>query len=446
MSKSFTRDEVLRLAPDSNSAKSGQDLAQLRKWASLGFDEAALWGECQGSGKKPYQVQVDFSEPAFKCSCPSRKFPCKHGLGLLLLFVSSPDSVPQSARPTWVAEWLATREARAAKAADKETKEAKPRDPVAQEKRREKRIDRAQKGFADLSAWIVDTMRNGIGSLAGKGFEHFDNQARRMVDAQAPGVARMLRQLGSIPSQGAGWEKAFLEQLALIHLLSRAVARYGELPETLRADIESAIGMTTATEDLNSLQGINDHWQIISQEVELEDRLRVQRTWLYGKSSGKSAIILQFAHGASAFETTLIPGTLSEGEIVFFPGGGFRAAVRTLHGNAASLTSLEGCPTIEELLGRYSTALGEFPWLEQLCVPLQQVTPVFRDGSWSIVDRSRSSLPVRIRELDGFTLMSISGGDPVDLAAEFDGKSLRPLSVIAGSQWTSLTSAIAEVA
>nr|WP_279163542.1 SWIM zinc finger family protein [Rhodococcus erythropolis] len=27
---------------------------------------------------------VDLRGPAYKCSCPSRKFPCKHALGLLV--------------------------------------------------------------------------------------------------------------------------------------------------------------------------------------------------------------------------------------------------------------------------------------------------------------------------------------------------------------------------
>ena len=39
----------------------------------------------QGSAASPYQTGIDLSEPAFQCTCPSHKFPCKHGLGLFLL-------------------------------------------------------------------------------------------------------------------------------------------------------------------------------------------------------------------------------------------------------------------------------------------------------------------------------------------------------------------------
>ncbi|QTR06202.1 SWIM zinc finger family protein, partial [Saccharothrix algeriensis] len=37
-----------------------------------------------GRGRTPYRVCVDLADRATKCSCPSRKFPCKHALALQL--------------------------------------------------------------------------------------------------------------------------------------------------------------------------------------------------------------------------------------------------------------------------------------------------------------------------------------------------------------------------
>ncbi|MGB8191873.1 MAG: SWIM zinc finger family protein, partial [Chitinophagaceae bacterium] len=79
----LSEEQILALAPDESSKKSGKELSNASKWVSKGANETALWGECKGSGSKPYQTQVDLANIAFKCSCPSRKFPCKHGLGLL---------------------------------------------------------------------------------------------------------------------------------------------------------------------------------------------------------------------------------------------------------------------------------------------------------------------------------------------------------------------------
>src|SRR5215475_1819758 len=66
----WTAEQILALAPDAASAKAGQGLAAARKWLKLGADEQPAWGLCQGSGKDPYQTQIDLTEPAFRCACP----------------------------------------------------------------------------------------------------------------------------------------------------------------------------------------------------------------------------------------------------------------------------------------------------------------------------------------------------------------------------------------
>jgi hypothetical protein len=114
----WSRDQVLALAPDASSQKAAQGVAAPGKWISCGTTDDVLFGECKGSGAKPYQACVDLSEPAYRCGCPSRKFPCKHALGLLLLW--SADGVPVTdSLPPWVAEWIDQRADRAAKSAAK---------------------------------------------------------------------------------------------------------------------------------------------------------------------------------------------------------------------------------------------------------------------------------------------------------------------------------------
>ena len=102
----WTAATILALAPDSASASSGKGLASRKHWLTVARQGDVLWGECQGSGKHPYQTRLDATaaEPVFKCTCPSRKFPCKHGLGLFLLFASTPDQFAPSEPPSWVAE------------------------------------------------------------------------------------------------------------------------------------------------------------------------------------------------------------------------------------------------------------------------------------------------------------------------------------------------------
>nr|WP_300598196.1 SWIM zinc finger family protein [uncultured Sphingomonas sp.] len=78
---------VEQLATDQASLKAAAGLAKPGKWSSVGasHDAALIWGECAGSGANPYRVMADLRDMGNKCTCPSRKFPCKHVLALLWL-------------------------------------------------------------------------------------------------------------------------------------------------------------------------------------------------------------------------------------------------------------------------------------------------------------------------------------------------------------------------
>src|SRR5215469_15635267 len=107
MGIAITAEQVHTLAPDSASVAASRKLAVARHWHNLGQSSDALWGECQGSAL--YRVQAELATLATKCTCPSRKFPCKHGLALLLLAVGDSASLPTAEPPADVAAWLAKR-------------------------------------------------------------------------------------------------------------------------------------------------------------------------------------------------------------------------------------------------------------------------------------------------------------------------------------------------
>ncbi|MFO0900380.1 MAG: SWIM zinc finger family protein [Pirellulales bacterium] len=435
MSQPISREDVLRLAPDASSAKSGQELGQDRKWMSRGGDSQGLWGECQGSGKLPYQVRVDLSDLATKCSCPSRKFPCKHALGLLLLHVEKP--VASTAPPAWVVEWRASREARAAQVAEKPKRATAASDPAASAKRRGERWDRVKSGLADLKTWAEDLVRVGIASAPGKGFEFFDHQARRLVDAQAPGAARWVRELGSCAAAGEGWQGPFLERLSLLHLMTVAAERADSLPSTVRADLEATLGLTVAAAELDQLPALRDDWQVVSHEVELDDRLRVQRHWLFGRKHRRTALHLSFAHGNAPLDGRLRLGESYDAELVFYPGSGMRAALRGDFAPAAE-APWNGCDSLAELLDRYAHGLADCPWLESLGLPLVAVAPQRGSSGWLLCDRAGEGLPLRAAEPSIMALLAVSGGNPVDIAVEFDGRSLRPMCLATSREFINL--------
>src|SRR4051794_40194977 len=140
----LTLDQVASLAPDASALAAGKKTADARQWSALGQSDAALWGECKGSAV--YQTRVALSDLASKCTCPSRKFPCKHALGLMFLCAQEPARLPVAQTPDWVAEWLGKRTETATRRKERAEERAAPPDPEAQAKRAGKRAERVRAG------------------------------------------------------------------------------------------------------------------------------------------------------------------------------------------------------------------------------------------------------------------------------------------------------------
>src|SRR5262245_16345316 len=295
MGGSWTPEQVLAMAPDPGSARSATGLASPRQWLRLGRSEAAAWGECQGSAKLPYQTEIDLGEPAFRCTCPSRKLPCKHGLGLLLLLQRQPDAFPEEAPPDRVTEWLSGRVARAQRRAERPTAPAARADAAAQGRRAARREERVAEGAAELERWLVDLVGQGLAGAQGRPAAFWERPAARLVDAQAPGLARRVREMAGRPASGQGWPARLLEDLAGLHLLLRALGRLDALPPDLQADVRAQVGWTESQDELRGAPGLRDRWAVLGRRVEDDGRLRAQRSWLWGLESGRAALVLDFA-------------------------------------------------------------------------------------------------------------------------------------------------------
>lgn len=436
---SFSEDQVLSLAPDESSLKSGRELATTRKWSNTGASAIGIWGECQGSGKMPYQTCVDFSGPAFKCNCPSRKFPCKHGLALLLLFAKEESAFPSVKMPEWAEVWISGRAEKAEKKAKKD-EEAKPPDSVAKAKRQADRAAKVDSGIADLERWLQDRIRQGLSSLASSGQMLFEQQAARLTDAQAPGLARMLRQCADIPNSHEGWPEHLLSRFSLLHLATQGYARIEELEEDLQHDIRSIIGFTVSQEELLKSDGVKDHWQVMGQRVEYDERMKTQRTWLRGVNSRQWALILQFAFGMAPLDITFQPGHIVDAELVFFPGSlKLRALAKNVGSERKKMEFLDAYESADEFLREYARAMALNPWMETFPCAIRNVTPVsIGVREVVLVDSLKNSIPLRAPMLDDaaghWNLLALSGGRPLDIFGEWSGRSLTPLYTMASKR------------
>ena len=420
----WDRERVLALAPDAPSQRTAQSLASGRAWPATGAGTGALWGECRGSAAAPYRAVVDLSGPAYRCSCPSRRFPCKHVLALLLLWAEGAVRDDAAGPPDWAASWLITRAARASRAPSGEA--AEPKDPKAAARRAQQREARVASGLAELDRWLCDQARQGLAASQQAGYGHWDDIAARMVDAQAPGLAERLRALASVPHSGGGWDGRLLEEYALLHLLAVAYRRQDELPPPLRETVRSRIGFSLRQADvLAGGQPVRDHWQVLARRDLDQDRIRARRTWLRGRKTGRDALLLSFAAAGQPLDDSLTVGTDADADLVFYPGAvPLRAVVLAKHDDSDGEPP-DGGP-VAGLLTGYAAALAADPWLDSWPAVLE-ITPA-RAPVPCLYDAAGDAVPLHPGAGNCWPLLALSGGHPLIVVGEWTPRGLWPLT------------------
>lgn len=424
----WTEKDVLALAPDDSSAKNARGLTKLSKWNNLGYHERALWGECKGSGSRPYLTQVDVQDTAFKCSCPSRKFPCKHGLALLLLYVSDKSSFSQKESPKWVNDWIDKRKAKEKKKSEP-PKPKKPVDEKAQAKRAEQRLTKVITGLKEVELWIKDLIRNGFHSVPEKHNEFWVSISQKMIDAQAQGLSSQLVRLRDINYFADGWQKELLGSLCQLYLVIQGFQNLDNLPTNLQSDIQSQIGWTQKQEDLKNQEGILDDWLVLGRQQNKEQDLTVQHNWLYGKNSEKYALVLNFAFKNQPIDLSLVPGTMIQAELVYFPSNYPMRAIVKETKKTLDLPKVPGFKNWEEMLDYYSDALSAFPWINKFPILIQDLTPHLRGEDCLLVDRDKKYFKIDKSFQDNWKLMAYSGGRPLDFFLVHENDTVLPSAI-----------------
>ena len=487
----WSADRVLDLAPDDTSRRSAVGLGRPAPWTSAGVAGDALWGLCAGSGKNPYQTIVDLAGPAYKCSCPSRKFPCKHALGLLLNWANG--AVPEAAEPAdFAAGWVADRRSRAGKAENQSQSLARTaagdsppatdpgsvKDPAAAARRAQQRAQRVTSGLAELQSWLRDQIQIGLSAAAGppaagragglgwalaqaralaeahghgRGRGHAEEIAARMAAAEAPGVAGLLRGLSDVPASGDGWPARLLSGYAQLHLLARAHDRLDQLPADLAATVKSRIGYPTSKSEVLARPAVTDHWTVLAVRDLLDGTVPGRRVWLRGRGTGRWAMLLTFAPppGAGGFGAAggwqdpdtarLRPGTELNASLHYYPGQPpLRAAAGERHAEPVPVAAPASVGDADAVLTDYAGALGQDPWLT-VWPALLTGTPVppVPGGQWQLIDQAGAALPLLAAE-SLWTLLAVSGGQPVTVAGEWHPDGLLPLTVWHGHRAVAL--------
>ncbi|MDB5437816.1 MAG: hypothetical protein JWM33_243 [Caulobacteraceae bacterium] len=349
----LSRSEIEAMAPDQSALKAAAGLLKPGKWSARGASGALIWGECQGSGANPYRVAADTADIGSKCTCPSRKFPCKHAIALMWLHVDEAGGFPAGETPDWVTDWmgrrrkpaggnptLAARPAAGPKSLEAATTEeaVATLDPAAAAKRQAAAEKRAadvrrqvEAGLDELELWIADQLRTGLGGFLAEVAERCRRIAARLVDAKAGALASRLDETPSRLLQLPAEERidAAIAELGKLTLLARAWRAAPDDPELRREVI--------ATETRDELMASPDAprhagvWEVLGEQIATRrDGLVSVSTWLMntGEQGPRFALLLDyFPASAGRRSGAFAAGGRFQAELVFFPA---RAPLRAL--------------------------------------------------------------------------------------------------------------------
>ncbi len=196
----ITEAQITALAPNPAAAQNGRKISQKGGFVRLeaSADDTFFLGECTGSGSKNYITTADFLDPAqpvFRCTCPSRQFPCKHSLALLYEMMSGKAFAPCDI-PEDILSKRQKKEARAAKAAETPREEGTKKSPPKVNKAaRRKKIQKQLEGLDLVEKLVRDLMNAGLGTMGGTALPAYRTLAKQLGDYYLPGPQRLLNRL-----------------------------------------------------------------------------------------------------------------------------------------------------------------------------------------------------------------------------------------------------------
>lgn len=179
-------------APNAEALRNGAALVLKGRFAKLHVDAdgSILFAECHGSGEDPYLCSCDFAQPeqpTYRCTCPSRQFPCKHNVGLMYAYVQKKDAFTLAEIP---ADVLEKRERLGNKTEKRKTSADKP--IRVNKAALAKKIKAQLQGIDLLEKLTLDLMRLGIGNISAKTAREVTESAKQLGNAYLPGAQAAL--------------------------------------------------------------------------------------------------------------------------------------------------------------------------------------------------------------------------------------------------------------
>jgi len=194
------KEKILAISPNASAVANAKKICSSGAFVKLAHssDDTFYMGECKGSGKSNYIVSADFIDeenPVIRCSCPSRQFPCKHGLALLFE-IADGKTFEECEIPEDI---LAKREKKEKAKAKKESAEGTEKEKKAPSKvskaARTKKINKQIEGLDLIKKITSQLLKVGLSTMGTVSLKEYKDIVKQLGDYYLPGPQILFQRL-----------------------------------------------------------------------------------------------------------------------------------------------------------------------------------------------------------------------------------------------------------
>lgn len=237
----ITEEFINSIAPNQNAITNGLGLVKKNSFVKLNIseDKTVLFGECKGSGASNYITSADFisqESPVFRCSCPSRQFPCKHSIGLLFAYING-----KTFETADIPEDISQKREKLEKKEEKKKVEAEQGPKKANKSALKKKIAAQIEGLELLEKIIENFVKSGLGTINVKTIKMMEDQVKQFGNYYLSGPQIMLREFLFLFENCDDHEKIYSKAIDMLLTMS-SLCKKGKAYLTNRMEnVESAV-------------------------------------------------------------------------------------------------------------------------------------------------------------------------------------------------------------
>lgn len=277
----ITEELISSLAPNSGAITNAKKISKSGGFVSLykSADNTLIFGECSGSGKSLYKTSVDFSDeasPVSRCSCPSRQFPCKHGLAIMYDYLAG-KTFTEAEVPEDVAE---KRKKKESAAAAKKTREESGTKPKPNKAAAVKKMKKQLEGLDLVDKFVNEVTGRGISAVLASSYTEYAELAKLLGDYYLTEPQRLLNRIVKIIRNRSNDKEKECEKILECLIRLRSISKKGrtfleekteagELPAENDPLLE-AIGFTWQLSQLRELGLCKQDQEIIQLSFEVD--------------------------------------------------------------------------------------------------------------------------------------------------------------------------------